>query len=81
MPPALVGQVSLPGRSAASSDRGAVTALTRTPARAGFSVLGSAGAPALAAPLDHPDRFRSLFGDLPVATPLCGGNADPALLR
>ena len=81
MPPALVEQVPLPGRSAAFGDRGAVTAMTRPAARAGFSVLGSAGAPALAALLDHPDRFRSLFGSIPVATPLCGGNADPALLR
>lgn len=44
-------------------------------------VVEPAGAAGVAALLDHPDRFRSLFGGLSVATPLCGGNADPALLR
>lgn len=44
-------------------------------------VVEPAGAAGVAALLDHSDRLRRLFGGLPVATPLCGGNADPALLR
>lgn len=40
-------------------------------------VVEPAGAAGVAALLDHPDRFRGLSP----ATPLCGGNADPALLR
>ena len=35
-----------------------------------------AGAAGIAALLEHPDRFRGRE----VLTPLCGGNADPALL-
>lgn len=44
-------------------------------------VVEPAGAAGVAALLDHSDRLRRLFGGLSVATPLCGGNADPALLR
>ena len=39
-------------------------------------VVEPAGAAGIAALLEHPDRFRSRE----VLTPLCGGNADPALL-
>ena len=59
----------------------ALVAAVRLLHRALGLVVEPAGAAGVAALLDHPDRFRSLFGGLSVATPLCGGNADPALLR
>ena len=39
-------------------------------------VVEPAGAAGIAALLEHPDRFRNRE----IVTPLCGGNADPALL-
>lgn len=63
MPPALVEQVPLPGRSAASGDRGAVTAMTRPAARAGAGILAAGGNAA----------------DAAVAAALVAGVVEPAM--
>lgn len=55
----------------------ALVAAVRLLHRALGLVVEPAGAAGVAALLDHRDRFRGLSA----ATPLCGGNADPALLR
>ena len=54
----------------------ALLAAVRLLHRALGLVVEPAGAAGVAALLDHRDRYRGLS----VATPLCGGNADPALL-
>lgn len=63
MPPEIVEQVSLPGRSAASGDLGAVTAMTRPAARAGAGILAAGGNAA----------------DAAVAAALVAGVVEPAM--
>lgn len=63
MPPPFVEQVSLPGRSAASGDLGAVTAMTRPAARAGAGILAAGGNAA----------------DAAVAAALVAGVVEPAM--